>query len=133
MKLKNLARGTFDSIHLKMTQMTKIIFFFSSSTWSIDLCYLLKKFGIQHIFTTITMGVNPDFRNHDYYGPILWRDHVRVSEKFASAEKNGLTVQRKTVDIAQILRHLAFKGPIIALTNGQLLHCTLCQSKNALL
>lgn len=77
------------------------------------------------------MGVNPTFRDHDYYGPILWQDHVRVSEKFSSAAKNGLTIQRKTVDNMKILRHLAFNGPIIVLTNGQLLHCDQCHPKDS--
>lgn len=96
------------------------------STWTIDLCYLLWRFKIRHAYTTITVGVNPDFRSHDYYGPILWRDHVRVSTKFDSAACKGLTIQKKTVDNQAILEHLAKYGPVIVLTNGYLLHCDLC-------
>ncbi|XP_055308583.1 protein GUCD1-like isoform X2 [Sitodiplosis mosellana] len=77
---------------------------FGNSTWTIDLCYLLRRFDIRHIYTTITVGVNPTFRNHDYYGPILWKDHIR---------------------------HLAENGPVIVLTNGYLLHCDLCKTKES--
>lgn len=98
------------------------------STWTIDLCYLLHRFGIRHIYTTITVGVNPEFRSHDYYGPILWKDHIRVSNKFDTAACDGLSIQKRTVDNRLLLDHLAKNGPIIALTNGELLHCDLCSS-----
>lgn len=104
---------------------------FEHSTWTIDLCYLLHRFNIRHIYTTITVGVNPDFRNHDYYGPILWKDHIRVSKKFDKASCKGMNIQKRTVDNRVILEHLAKNGPIIALTNGYLLHCDLCQSKES--
>lgn len=99
-----------------------------NSTWTIDLCYLLHRFGVRHIYTTVTVGVNPKFRDSSYYGAILWKDHIRVSEKFASAATNGLTIQQKTVDNRKLLEHLAKHGPIIVLTNNFLLNCDLCHS-----
>ncbi|XP_031633682.1 protein GUCD1 isoform X2 [Contarinia nasturtii] len=104
---------------------------FGQSTWTIDLCYLLRRFNIRHIYTTITIGVNPDFRNNDYYGAILWIDHIRVSSKFDKASCNGLKIQKRTIDNKALLEHLAKKGPVIALTNGYLLHCDLCQTKES--
>lgn len=77
------------------------------------------------------MGVNPNFRNHDYYGPILWKDHIRVSNKFYSAACDDLNIQKRTVDNKILLEHLANKGPIIVLTNGYLLHCDLCKTKES--
>lgn len=108
----------------------KIVFVFYS-TWTIDLCYLLRRFGIRHLYTTITVGVNPEFRDHDYYGPILWKDHIRVSNKFDSAARDGLSIQKRTVENRILLEHLAKKGPVIALTNGYLLHCDICSTKES--
>lgn len=113
------------------TELNLCLFGHFYSTWTIDLCYLLRRFGIQHIYTTVTVGVNPSFRSHNYYGAILWRDHVRVSTKFDSAVSDGLTIQKKTVDNRVLLEHLAYQGPVIVLTNGYLLHCDLCHSTNS--
>ena len=101
------------------------------STWTIDLCYLLRRFGIRHIYTTITVGVNPTFRNHNYYATTLYKDHIRVSNKFDLAACNGLNIQKRTVDNRILLEHLAKNGPLIVLTNGNLLHCDLCESKES--
>lgn len=75
--------------------------------------------------------MNPEFRDHNYYGQILWRDHIRVSSKFDTAACNGLNIQKKTVDNHILLEHLAKNGPVIVLTNGYLLHCDLCKSKDS--
>lgn len=101
------------------------------STWTIDLCYLLKRYKIRHIYTTTTIGINPKFRDTQYFGPILWHDHVRVSEKFASATEKGITIHKKAVNNVDLLTHLAFNGPIIALINNYLLHCEHCHGEKA--
>lgn len=31
------------------------------STWTIDLAYLLHKFGVRHHYATVTLGVNPGY------------------------------------------------------------------------
>lgn len=95
------------------------------------MCYLLKRFRIRHIYKTTTIGINPNFRDNQYFGPILWTDHVRVSEKFASAAEKGITIHKKAVDNMELLRHLAFNGPIIALVNNNLLHCEYCHVEKA--
>lgn len=93
------------------------------------MCYLLHRFDIRHIYTTVTVGVNPNFRDHHYYGPILWQDHIRVSSKFDSAASDGLNIQKRAVDNRELLEHLAKSGPVIVLTNGYLLHCDLCKPR----
>lgn len=109
------------------SEATYITLFFS--TWTIDLCYLLKRYEIQHTYTTTTIGINPNFRDSQYFGPILWHDHVRVSEKFSSAAEKGITIQKKAVNNVDLLRHLAFNGPIITLVNNHLLHCDYCHDE----
>lgn len=101
------------------------------STWTIDLCYLLKRYGIQHIYTTTTIGINPNLRDNQYFGPILWHDQVRVRERFSSAAEMGINIQQKAVDNVELLRHLAFNGPIIALVNNNLLCCEQCHGERA--
>lgn len=95
------------------------------------MCYLLKRYEIRHIYTTTTIGINPNFHNSQYFGPILLHDHRRVSEKFLSAAEKGITIQKKAVDNKDLLRHLAFNGPIIALVNNNLLHCEYCHGEKA--
>lgn len=95
------------------------------------MCYLLHRFGVRNIYATITIGVNPEYQNHDYYESIFWRDSVRVNKIFASATDDGLVIQKKSVDNQAIIEHIALHGPVIVLTNGYLLHCDVCQSEHS--
>ncbi|KAG5878102.1 hypothetical protein JTB14_017970 [Gonioctena quinquepunctata] len=44
---------------------------FNKSTWTIDLCYLLKKFDVPHIFYTTTLGVHEGYRGNSFYHHVL--------------------------------------------------------------
>lgn len=44
---------------------------FFGSTWTIDLCYLLKRFNITHTFYTITLGIHPGYKGNSFYTHIL--------------------------------------------------------------
>lgn len=44
---------------------------FNHSTWTIDLCYLLRRFNVLHNYYTTTLGVHPGYRGHTYYDKIL--------------------------------------------------------------
>lgn len=74
------------------------------------------------------MGINPDHISHRYYTSVLTRDYERITTRFATATKNGVIVQRKSVQTEELLEHLAKYGPIIALTNANLLQCEICDS-----
>lgn len=104
--------------------------FYSLSTWTIDLCYLLQRFDIKHIYCTITIGINPDHTSHRYYTNVLTRDYERITARFTAAKKKGLFVERKSVGTEELLDHLANYGPIIALTNANLLQCKICESSS---
>lgn len=41
------------------------------STWSIDLAYLLQRFGIKHRYMTVTLGVDPGFSSESFYDHVL--------------------------------------------------------------
>ena len=44
---------------------------FGKSTWTIDLCYLMKKFSLKFIFYTAVIGINPHHSTHFFYEKIL--------------------------------------------------------------
>ncbi|KAL4705470.1 hypothetical protein ACJJTC_001018 [Scirpophaga incertulas] len=50
---------------------------FNQSTWTIDLCYLLKRFNVKHEMYTSTLGVNEENKRHSYYKKILDQDRER--------------------------------------------------------
>ncbi|GAB0092970.1 uncharacterized protein DMENIID0001_080220 [Sergentomyia squamirostris] len=101
---------------------------FGTSTWTIDLCYVLKRFEIQHKYLTSTMGINTGYTEHSYYDKILHKDSVRVEKRFRQAQSLGITVQQKQINSDALLRHLALEGPAICLTNASLLTCDLCKA-----
>lgn len=101
---------------------------FNKSIWTIDLCYLLTRLGINYIFYTITLGIHPDYRNNSFYKKVLDRDERRVCERFEAAQKNGIQIKKTSLDLAILLEHL-IHGPVIVLTNAKLLNCEQCKLK----
>lgn len=100
---------------------------FGSSTWTIDLCYVLHRYQLQHDYYTQTLGVDPSYSKNNYYSKIIDRDEKRVNRRFKEAKAHGLNVLQRTVDMQVIIRHLAQKGPVILLTNASLLSCEICK------
>lgn len=96
------------------------------STWTIDLCYLLQRYGMRHMYLTTTLGINPTLLAIDYYETAYGHDYERVMRKFANASKDGIRVQLKSVRTEVILDHLAGNGAAIVLTNGTMLQCKTC-------
>ncbi|KAF7286647.1 hypothetical protein GWI33_004680 [Rhynchophorus ferrugineus] len=99
---------------------------FNKSTWTIDLCYLLKRYNIQHVYFTITIGVHEGYRGNSFYHNILHKDENRVNKRFKDAVKNKVSIENKSLSIKRILEHLV-NGPIIILTNAKLLCCDICK------
>lgn len=101
---------------------------FSKSTWTIDLCYLLRRYNIHHKFYTITLGVHPGYKRHDFYATVLTKDEERINRKFAAAEEYGIVVRKSKITLGQLMIHLAkYRRPIILLTNSKLLACEACK------
>lgn len=101
---------------------------FLRSTWTIDLCYLLRRYRVQHMYCTVTMGVHPGYRGHSFYSSIVARDSERVARRFLDAESSGLDVRCKRTTLEDVLKHMREKrGPIILLTNSRLLSCERCK------
>lgn len=90
------------------------------------MCYLLRRFDVMHIYHTTMLGVNPEFETNRYYSRVLPKDCARVQRRFSDAQASGLTVREKSTHISEIIDHLTSTGPVILLTNSNLLHCGHC-------
>merc|ERR1712059_23373 len=101
---------------------------FGESTWTIDLCYILHRFNIGFRYTTTTMGVDPGYIKENFYDKVLAKDSGRVNSRFAEAPSLGMSVEEVAVTLSDILSHLDTSGPVIVLTNANLLTCTSCRS-----
>ncbi|XP_053951730.1 protein GUCD1 isoform X2 [Anastrepha obliqua] len=100
---------------------------FGSSTWTIDLCYLLQRFQVRHEYYTKTLGIDPSYSEHSYYTKIIDKDEKRVTRKFKEAHVHGLHVEHRTIEMEELLQHLGRRGPVILLTNASLLTCEVCK------
>ncbi|XP_059478404.1 protein GUCD1 [Neocloeon triangulifer] len=100
---------------------------FNKSTWTIDLAYLLKKFELEHVFCTITLGIQPAYGSQPFYAKVIQKDEARVLDRFVSAESSGVCVQKRSLPLEELLSHLEQHGPVIVLTNGNLLQCEICK------
>ena len=101
---------------------------FGDSTWTIDLCYILKRFHVLFRYTTITIGVDPGYSKEAFYDKVLAKDNARVNDRFNDASENGMVILEKSVTLDEILEHLEKTGPVIILTNANLLTCSQCSN-----
>jgi len=101
---------------------------FGESTWTIDLCYILNRFKVKFKYTTITLGVDPGYIKENFYDKVLSKDSGRVNNRFEEAESKGMAIAECTVTLEEILDHLDKTGPVIVLTNANLLTCTQCSN-----
>lgn len=67
-EMKVSTKGYLNSSYLN----AKCVYFFSCfSTWTIDLCYLLRKFNVRHSFYTTTLGIHEGYRDNNFYHNVL--------------------------------------------------------------
>ncbi|KAK4878440.1 hypothetical protein RN001_010946 [Aquatica leii] len=100
---------------------------FNKSTWTIDLCYLLKRYNVTHELYTVTEGVDPGYHSNTFYNQIIAKDEERIKNRFKDAKRNGIIVHNKSVTITSVLKHLT-QGPAIMLINAKLLVCDSCKT-----
>jgi len=101
---------------------------FGDSTWTIDLCYILRRFNVLFRYTTITIGVDPGYSKEAFYDKVLAKDNARVNDRFNDSSENGMVILEKSVTLDDILEHLEKTGPVIILTNANLLTCSQCSN-----
>ena len=101
---------------------------FGESTWTIDLCYVLQRFRIKFKYTTVTLGVDPGYCKEAFYNKVIAKDYDRVNTRFQEAEARGVEIVETSITLQEILSHLQTGGPVIILTNANLLRCSRCSN-----
>lgn len=89
----------------------------NTSVWTIDLCYILKHYNIAHQFITYTIGVDKSYAKEPFYKEYYDDDVDRVENLFSQASSVGLKIEKKTVGISDIIKHLKSLRPVIILVN----------------
>lgn len=98
------------------------------SIWTIDLAYLMRRFGVRHRFCTQTLGVDKGYKNQSFYRKHFDTEETRVNQLFAQAQACKVLVEKCTVSVQDIQAHLAQGHVAIVLVNSGVLHCELCSS-----
>ena len=75
-----------------------------------------------------TLGVDPGYVQENLYDKVLAKDSGRVNIRFEKAESNGMDITESTVTLQEILDHLDKTGPVIVLTNANLLTWSRCSN-----
>ncbi|BFZ18601.1 hypothetical protein BsWGS_21640 [Bradybaena similaris] len=99
------------------------------SIWTIDLAYILNRHNVQSCLYTVTLGVNTDHFNKVFYKKHFSVDEVRVNDMFSKASQNGVLVQKRSLAMDELIRHLQENNPIISLVDWTLMNCLWCDSK----
>ena len=86
------------------------------------------RFHVSFRYTTITVGVDPGYVKENFYDKVLKKDSGRVNSRFSAAESKGMLVEERSVAQEEIVSHLQRTGPVILLTNANLLSCTKCSN-----
>ncbi|XP_039177034.1 protein GUCD1 isoform X3 [Crotalus tigris] len=100
----------------------------TKSIWTIDLAYLMRHFGVKHLFCTQTLGVDKGYKNQSFYRKHFDTEENRVNQLFAQAKACKVLVDKRTVTIRDIQEHLSQGHIAIVLVNAVLLLCDLCSS-----
>lgn len=105
---------------------------FGESTWTIDLSYILYRFKMDFLYTTITMGVDPGYVKENFYDKVLAKDSDRVNFRFSEAARLGIRIENRRVSSNEIVDHISYSGPVIVLTNANMLLCSRCSPSGTL-
>ncbi|XP_076108529.1 protein GUCD1-like [Mytilus galloprovincialis] len=96
------------------------------SVWTIDLAFLLQKYGIKNRLTTTTLGVDKGYGSSSFYKASFTKDENRVNTLFQEAESKGIVVEKGSVPMDEILNHLEGDNLVIALVDWSYLECIWC-------
>lgn len=97
------------------------------SVWSIDIAYLLHSYRVDTTFFTVTRGVRPEYRKQEFYRRQLAEDTKRVNELFENADKNGVKVIQRPVQLSDIRRAVQEKQMLVlVLMDKRVIRCCMC-------
>ncbi|BDA40954.1 Protein GUCD1 [Coccomyxa sp. Obi] len=84
-----------------------------TSIWTVDLAYLLRRFGLEVELTTITIGANPDYAKESFYKEHMAEDGSRVERLFQEAATAGITVSRRSVGCRELKDRMLMGGVLV--------------------
>jgi hypothetical protein len=79
----------------------------TTSIWTIDLAHLLRRFGMEVVFCTITLGANPAFSSEAFYAENMPEDEARVQQLFNDAPLAGIAVHKRSLEGWEVKEALA--------------------------
>lgn len=100
----------------------------TQSVWTIDLAYLLYKVGVQARLYTVTVGVDPSYKDKSFYRNELSEDELRVNRLFYEASKHDITVSKRSLSNKEFDSLLSERAIIIVLVDKRQLKCEQCST-----
>jgi hypothetical protein len=93
----------------------------TKSVWTVDLAYILSRYGVDFTFYTVTDGVRPEYGTEAFYKLDIDADMVRVNKLFETAPQLNITIDKRSVDVSEILECVQRGGMVITLVDKRLL------------
>eukprot|EP00899_Mesostigma_viride_P011985 jgi/Mesvir1/20788/Mv07898-RA.1 len=85
-----------------------------TSVWTVDLAYLLRHFGVDVCYLTLTLGANPAFASETFYKDNIHNDVARVNDLFRQAGSHGIHIYRRSLAVEEI-QHYLLTGRFLAI------------------
>lgn len=95
------------------------------SVWTIDLAYMLARYGIPHHLCTVTLGANMDHARKSFYKSFS-KDEERINHLFGDAASNGVSVEKRSVALEELMEHLSQGRVAIILVDWNQMDCLWC-------
>lgn len=86
----------------------------------------MKLHDVRHHFCTITLGVDKNYAKQSYYKDHFSEDERQVNQLFENAEEKGISLEKRSVELAEILEHLLEGNILICLIDYSVLACAGC-------
>ncbi|XP_033112183.1 protein GUCD1-like isoform X2 [Anneissia japonica] len=94
-----------------------------NSIWTIDIASIFSKYEIKHLMCTQTLGVNPTYENESFYQRSFTSEEKRINTLFDQAASKGIYIEKRSVEVAEILKHIKAGHVIIILVDAFILKC----------
>ncbi|KAK9806265.1 hypothetical protein WJX72_007781 [[Myrmecia] bisecta] len=93
----------------------------TTSIWTVDLAHLLRHFGLDVLFTTMTIGANPEYARESFYMENMAEDEQRIQRLFQGASEAGIRgaseagirVQRRSVSAHELQSFLMASSHLV--------------------
>lgn len=95
----------------------------TESTWTVDLAFVLSRYGASFVFVTKTIGCDPSYQGLSFYSHELGRDEVRVRRLF---EKATFRIRLAAVDPCTLTAVLEAGFVVVALVDLRFLRSSYC-------